>query len=98
MKYNKKQIMKNAWNIRRTANVDMSTALKAAWALEKAMIEAERIGSTYCGHCRVVANDWVKYGKNRTYVSSRVYTNAWNLKREIKIGYVDNLTGMFIAA
>ena len=43
-------------------------------------------------------NDWIKYGKNRTYVSCRIYTNAWNLKKEIKIGYVDNLTGSFIAA
>lgn len=96
--YNRRQIMKNAWTIRRTANVDMSTALKAAWALEKAMVSAEAAGKESGWNYKVCANDWVKYGKNRTYVSTRIYTNAWNLKREIKLGYVDNLTGSFIAA
>lgn len=96
--YNRRQIMRNAWAIRREANVDMSTALKAAWALEKAMAAAEAAGKESGWNYKVCANDWVKYGKNRTYVSTRIYTNAWNLKREIKFGYVDNLTGAFIAA
>lgn len=98
MKYNKKNIMRNAWNIRRTANVDMSTALKAAWALEKAMMSAEETGKDSGYNYRVTANDWVKHGKNRTYVSTRIYTNAWNLKHEIKMGYVNNLAGEFVAA
>lgn len=96
--YNRRQIMRNAWAIRREANVDMSTALKAAWALEKAMAAAEAAGKESGWNYKVCANDWIKYGKNRTYVSTRIYTNAWNLKREIKFGYVDNLTGAFIAA
>ena len=62
-KYNMHEIMANAWNIRRTNNVSMSTALRAAWALAKA-----------------------------------VYTNAWNRKRNEQIGYVDSMTGEFIAA
>lgn len=98
MKYNRSEIMRNAWNIRRNANVDISTALKAAWALAKAMIEAETIGEESGWNYKVSANDWAKYGKNRTYVSTRIYTNAWNLKREIKLGYIDNMTGEFIAA
>lgn len=98
MKYDRRAIMKNAWNIRRNANVDMSTALKAAWALAKAVIEAETIGEESGWNYKVSANDWAKYGKNRTYVSTRIYTNAWNLKREIKLGYIDNMTGEFIAA
>lgn len=98
MKYDRRAIMKNAWNIRRSANVDMSTALKAAWALAKAVIEAETIGEESGWNYKVSANDWAKYGKNRTYVSTRIYTNAWNLKREIKLGYIDNMTGEFIAA
>lgn len=97
-KYNLSNIMKNAWSIRRTANVDMSTALKAAWATEKALMAAEETGKESGWNYRVCANDWVKYGKNRTYVSTRIYTNAWNCKREIKMGYVDNLTGEFVAA
>lgn len=96
--YNMHEIMVNAWNIRRTANVSMSVALKAAWALVKAIKAADTIGDESGWNHKTVANDWVKYGKNRTYVSTRIYTNAWNLKREIKLGYVDNLTGEYVAA
>ena len=98
MKYSLKNIMRNAWNIRRTNKVSMSVALKAAWALEKAMVSAEEIGNDYAGHHRISVNDWAKYGKSRTYVSVRIYTNAWNLKREIKLGYVDLMTGSYVAA
>lgn len=98
MKYNKSEIMRNAWQIRRDANVNMSIALKAAWALAKAMNEADEIGHDSGYNYRVKANDWTKGGHNRTYVSTRIYTNAWNIKREEKIGYVNNLTGEFIAA
>ena len=98
MKYDRRAIMNNAWAIRRTANVDMSTALKAAWALAKVIIEAETIGEESGWNYKVSSNDWAKYGKKRTYVSTRIYTNAWNLKREIKLGYIDNMTGEFIAA
>lgn len=96
--YNRKEIMKNAWNIRRTAGVSMSVALKAAWALAKAMNKAEEIAANCGWNARVNANDWVKYGKNRTYVEVVIYTNAWNRKRTEKLGYVDNLTGTFVAA
>ena len=98
MAYNKKNIMRNAWNIRRKNNVTMSEVMKAAWALEKAMMQAEVIGQESGWNYRVAANDWDKYGKSRTYISTRIYTNAWNLKREVKLGYVDNMTGKFIAA
>lgn len=98
MKYNKKNVMKNAWAIRRSNNVTMSVALKSAWALEKAMASAEEAGKESGWNYRVIANDWNKNGKSRTYVSTRIYTNAWNLKREIKLGYVDNMTGAFFAA
>lgn len=98
MKYNRRNIMRNAWEIKKSANVSMSVALKAAWATEKAMMAAEEIGKESGWNYRVVANDWVKYGKNRTYVSTRIYTNAWNCKSEKKVGYVDNLTGEFFAA
>lgn len=98
MKYNKKSIMKNAWGIRRSKNVSMSTALKAAWAIEKAMAAAEEIGKESGWNYRVTANAWDKYGMSRTYISTRIYTNAWNLKREVKTGYIDNMTGAFVAA
>lgn len=98
MTYNKKEIMRNAWNIRKSANVSMSTALKSAWALAKAMIKAESIAKASSWNTRVHVNDWVKGGHNRTYVEVAVYTNAWNRKRTEKIGYVNNLTGELIAA
>ena len=97
-KYNKSNIMKNAWALRKSANVSMSTALKSAWALEKAMMQAEKQAAENCWNTKVVVNDWVKYGKNRTYVEIRVYTNAWNRKSTYKLGYVDNLAGVFVAA
>lgn len=98
MQYSKKNVMRNAWKIRRANKVSMSTALKAAWALEKALVSAEEISSEILENNRVKVNDWNKYGKSRTYISVRVYTNAWNLKREIKLGYVDMMTGAYVAA
>lgn len=86
--YNKHEIMVNAWSIRKTTNVSMSTALKAAEAV------AEDIG----WNTKIRVNDWAKGGHNRTYIEVAVYTNAWHLKRTNKIGYVNNLTGEFVAA
>lgn len=97
-KYNLTNIMSNAWSIRRSANVDMSTALKAAWALEKAMHTAETEGKDSGWNYTVKTSDWVKYGKNRTYVETRIYTNAWNYKRSVYKVYVDNMTGETVAA
>lgn len=96
--YNKKEIMRNAWNIRKSANVSMSVALKSAWALAKAIKAAEQISESIDWNTKVRVNDWVKAGYNRTYVEVAVYTNAWNRKRTEKIGYVDNMTGEFVAA
>ena len=98
MKYDKSNIMRNAWEIRRTANVSMSIALKAAWALEKTMMQAEEDGKDCGWNHKVVVNDWVKHGHNRTYISLRIHTNAWKCKREHKYGYVNNLTGELVAA
>ena len=98
MKYNKSNIMRNAWNLVKTSGIKMSTALKSAWALEKAMMAAEKHMDDDCGHAKLSVNDWVKYGKTRTYIAIKHYTNAWNLKHETKIGYVDNMTGCFVAA
>lgn len=96
--YNKKEIMRNAWSIRKSANVSMSVALKSAWALAKAIKAAEQVASDIDWNTKVRVNDWVKAGYNRTYVEVAVYTNAWNRKRTEKIGYVDNMTGEFVAA
>ena len=96
--YNRHEIMKNAWNIRRTAGVSMSVALKSAWALAKAINKAEEVAASSSWNAKVRVNDWAKGKYNRTYVEVAIYTNAWNRKGTEKIGYVDNLTGTFVAA
>ena len=96
--YNRHEIMKNAWSIRRENNVSMSVALKAAWALAKAIKAAEALAADIDWNTKIRVNDWIKAGHSRTYVEVAVYTNAWNRKRTEKIGYVDNMTGEFIAA
>ena len=96
--YNVRSIMVNAWSIRRTNNVSMSVALRAAWALAKAVNKANEIAADIDWNTQVKVNDWMKYGKSRTYVEVAVYTNAWNRKRTEKVGYVDNMTGEFVAA
>lgn len=96
--YNKHEIMVNAWRIRRENNVSMSVALKAAWALAKAIKAAEALAADIDWNTKIRVNDWIKAGHSRTYVEVAVYTNAWNRKRTEKIGYVDNMTGEFIAA
>ena len=96
--YNKHEIMVNAWSIRKTANVSMSTALKAAWALAKANKAAEAVAEDIGWNTKIRVNDWVKGGHNRTYIEVAVYTNAWHRKRTNQIGYVNNLTGEFVAA
>lgn len=32
------------------------------------------------------------------YNKKQIMHNAWNLKKEVKIGYVDNMTGDFVVA
>lgn len=96
--YNRHEIMKNAWNIRRSAGVSMSVALKSAWALAKAINKAEEVAASSNWNTKIRVNDWAKGKYNRTYVEVAIYTNAWNRKSTEKIGYVDNLTGTFVAA
>lgn len=98
-------VMKRAWEIKKEDNSYIfGLCLKMAWAEAKAA-KAEKtqrekdeehglwIASGYCGHQKLHESRWQKYGKDRTYVEARCYTNAWNLKRVIKVGYLDNLTG-----
>ena len=58
--YNKHEIMVNAWRIRRSAHVPMSTALKAAWALAKAIKTAEQVAADIDWNTKIHVNDWAK--------------------------------------
>ena len=46
MKYNKAEIMKSAWEIRRTGGVTMSEALKSAWGVAKLTVGANPMDET----------------------------------------------------
>ena len=64
----------------------------------EALLAAEKEGKESGWNFKVVCNGWVKGSHNRTYVSARIYTNAWNRKRDLEIGYIDNMTGELVAA
>lgn len=86
-------VMQRAWDLRKTSGMDMSTALRAAWAIEKAMQAAH----AQCDEEKfsVVSSHWAKYGKDRTYIAVNVYGKKFS---KISYGYVDNMTGSFYAA
>ena len=54
--YNKHEIMINAWSIRRSANVSMSIALKAAWALAKAIKAAEAVAENITWNTNMISH------------------------------------------
>ena len=58
--YNKHEIMVNAWSIRKTTNVSMSTALKAAWALAKVIKTAEAVAEDIGWNTKIRVNDWAR--------------------------------------
>lgn len=80
--YNKKEIMKNAWNIRRLKNLSMSSALKESWAMAK-----QPRKPIFDGYAEVNGFEfslWQKHGLNRIYVNNRTGHNKSN-----KGGYID---------
>lgn len=86
----------------------ISGALKAAWAEAKAVVMTvkEQAVATMkkliemavdCYDYEIVTNDWVKYGKNRTYLA--IIETSKNSKHYAKYdcGYVDNNTNTYVA-
>lgn len=86
-------VMQRAWDLRKTAGVDMSTALRAAWTIEKAMMAAH--AQCDAEKYSVVPSRWAKYGKDRTYISINIYGKKFE---KVSYGFVDNMTGAFYAA
>lgn len=86
-------VMQRAWDLRKTSGVDMSTALRAAWAVEKAMQAAH--SQCDAEKYSVVPSRWAKYGKDRTYISINIYGKKFS---KVSYGFVDNMTGTFYAA
>lgn len=108
MKFNRSEIMRNAWTIRRESGYTMSAALKKAWAVAKKGIEMSKKDGIIAKlnkivamgnapqngyHYELIASDWVKYGKNRTYfkiVETRDNSRHCIIK-EGNYGYFDNI-------
>lgn len=69
MKYNKSEIMKNAWVIRRMTNCTMSEALKKSWSDAKAPkdIVSKLIAAG--------GKRWTKAGRDRIYLSRVIGTD-----------------------
>lgn len=89
-KFNKSEIMKNAWSIRRNNNVSMSEALKAAWANAK-----KPSNPVFEGFAEIDGfefNLWEKHGLRRIYINNRTGRNKSNAG-----GYI-NLDNMNIVA
>lgn len=86
-------VMKRAWDLRKTSGADMSTALRAAWAIEKAMQAAH--SQCNAEKYSVDSSRWAKYGKDRTYISINICGKKFS---KVSYGYVDNMTGAFYAA
>ena len=86
-KYNKSEIMKAAWIIRRSDNVSMSVALKAAWANAKkpskmAFVDrAEIDGYSF--------NLWEKHGLRRIYINNNTGRNKSNAGGCINLDNMD---------
>ena len=108
MKYNRTEIMRRAWEIKRSENVSMSIALVRAWAeaktaqrkneiikrLENIVSLGNQRGNFY--FYTLVANDWVKYGKNRTYFKIVEKRNGTRHYVEGDYGYFDNIAKEYV--
>lgn len=70
-KYNLSQIMKNAWNMVKTAGTTISAALKKAWAIAKCNVKKEFTGVALVGEGMSIKmfKKWSNYGKNRIYIN-----------------------------
>lgn len=107
-KYNKSEIMKNAWRMVKETGLTMSSALKRAWAIEKGTVKTLKeemvekmenliaMASDVMNY-RISVNDWVKYGKNRTYLKIIETRNNSKHHVEYDFGYIDNTTNEYIA-
>lgn len=79
-KYNRSEIMKKAWEIKRKLNNTLSTALKMSWMLAKKAVELKEEYDRLEGI--VEFNIWANYGKVRAY-----YTCSWRSKYQNNKGY-----------
>lgn len=78
MKYNKSEIFKKAWEIKRKLNNTLSVALKMAWMLAKTAMELRKEYEEPQG--KVDFRIWANYGKIRAYYTCSFRSNYQNNK------------------
>lgn len=67
MKYNKKEIMKRAWEIVKKAKASFASALKFSWACAKKALEIKKKEFREHQDYKVTFRIWANYGKVRAY-------------------------------
>lgn len=83
MRYNRTEIMKKAWEIKRKLNNTLSIALKMSWVLAKKALALKE--EYYELEGKVEFNIWARYGKVRAY-----YICSWKSDYQNNKGfYVD---------
>lgn len=85
-RFNRKEIMKRAWEIKRELKNTLSSALKMSWVLAKKAAELKEDWDRPSGS--VYFNIWANYGKVRAY-----YTCSWKSKYQNSLGAFVNLAG-----
>ena len=103
--YNRSEIFKNAWAMVKEAGMTISAALKKAWAMAKGSLKEQMVAkmemlvsmASPVMNYKVVANNWVKYGKNRTYLKIVETRNNSKHFVEYDFGFIDNNTNEYVA-
>jgi hypothetical protein len=112
VKYDRKAVMRRAWEIFHTLqgdrNAKLSYALKMAWAEAKAPAKSlkdqiiekvEYIVSKASDiyNYEIIARDWANYGKARTYIKVKETSNSSKHYKCYDFGYIDNIANTYIA-
>ena len=80
MKYNRKAIMKRAWELVKKTGMFLAKALKASWFLAKKEIELKE--EYNCNDGVVKFTIWSGYGKVRAYYTRDFVSKFQNSKNE----------------
>lgn len=80
MKYNRKEIMKRAWELVRKTGMFLAKALKASWFLAKKEIELKN--EYACENGVVKFTIWSGYGKVRAYYTRDFVSKFQNSKSD----------------
>ena len=77
MKYNKREIMKKAWEVKRKLKVTLKIALRISWKLAKKALSLKE-EDDMMKYGKVEFNVWQNYGYTRAYYKCNWYSNYQN--------------------